>query len=115
MAQNSFSHLKRNLRYLVLTTLPRTYIQLMSTRSEEHTSELQSHVNLVCRLLLEKKNHRVHVAHPHLAGMRRPVSRGRVGDADIDAPRVGTTRRLPRRRNQLVGAVPAVPGASRHP
>src|SRR5438477_9596433 len=27
-----------------------------SGRSEEHTSELQSHVNLVCRLLLEKKN-----------------------------------------------------------
>src|SRR5690242_6121104 len=27
-------------------------------RSEEHTSELQSHVNLVCRLLLEKKNTR---------------------------------------------------------
>src|SRR4051812_49506871 len=27
-------------------------------RSEEHTSELQSHVNLVCRLLLEKKKDR---------------------------------------------------------
>src|SRR5690242_21622932 len=27
----------------------------MLARSEEHTSELQSHVNLVCRLLLEKK------------------------------------------------------------
>src|SRR5690242_20893197 len=27
----------------------------VSNRSEEHTSELQSHVNLVCRLLLEKK------------------------------------------------------------
>src|SRR5260370_26880136 len=27
-------------------------------RSEEHTSELQSHLNLVCRLLLEKKNRR---------------------------------------------------------
>src|SRR5690242_21203888 len=26
-----------------------------NARSEEHTSELQSHVNLVCRLLLEKK------------------------------------------------------------
>src|SRR5438034_5376040 len=26
-------------------------------RSEEHTSELQSHSDLVCRLLLEKKNH----------------------------------------------------------
>src|SRR5260370_22788648 len=29
--------------------------QLVNTRSEEHTSELQSHLNLVCRLLLEKK------------------------------------------------------------
>src|SRR6266571_9462406 len=31
-------------------------------RSEEHTSELQSHVNLVCRLLLEKK--KKHQQHP---------------------------------------------------
>src|SRR5260370_4005470 len=29
-------------------------------RSEEHTSELQSHLNLVCRLLLEKKKNEVH-------------------------------------------------------
>src|SRR2546426_3608249 len=29
-----------------------------STRSEEHTSELQSPCNLVCRLLLEKKKHK---------------------------------------------------------
>src|SRR5690242_20846968 len=29
------------------------------SRSEEHTSELQSHVNLVCRLLLEKKKNQV--------------------------------------------------------
>src|SRR5260370_29643296 len=29
-----------------------------SLRSEEHTSELQSHLNLVCRLLLEKKKTR---------------------------------------------------------
>src|SRR5260370_30257511 len=28
-----------------------------AARSEEHTSELQSHLNLVCRLLLEKKKH----------------------------------------------------------
>src|SRR5260370_9859939 len=27
-----------------------------AARSEEHTSELQSHLNLVCRLLLAKKN-----------------------------------------------------------
>src|SRR5260370_15796494 len=31
-------------------------LQMAKTkRSEEHTSELQSHLNLVCRLLLEKK------------------------------------------------------------
>src|SRR6267142_3689087 len=31
-------------------------------RSEEHTSELQSHVNLVCRLLLEKKKKNTHTS-----------------------------------------------------
>src|SRR5260370_17724060 len=31
--------------------------QSADLRSEEHTSELQSHLNLVCRLLLEQKNH----------------------------------------------------------
>src|SRR2546430_12411808 len=31
------------------------YFDLVDTRSEEHTSELQSQSNLVCRLLLEKK------------------------------------------------------------
>src|SRR5260370_30810647 len=30
-----------------------------ASRSEEHTSELQSHLNLVCRLLLEKKKQKV--------------------------------------------------------
>src|SRR5690242_21537290 len=33
----------------------RGYQDRGGVRSEEHTSELQSHVNLVCRLLLEKK------------------------------------------------------------
>src|SRR6476661_9529550 len=31
-------------------------------RSEEHTSELQSHLNLVCRLLLEKKKKKLYQA-----------------------------------------------------
>src|SRR5260370_29740207 len=30
-------------------------VPVINHRSEEHTSELQSHLNLVCRLLLEKK------------------------------------------------------------
>src|SRR5437773_4289800 len=36
-----------------------TIVRLTSSRerSEEHTSELQSHHDLVCRLLLEKKKH----------------------------------------------------------
>src|SRR5438093_975230 len=34
-------------------------IRLLLHRSEEHTSELQSLTNLVCRLLLEKKNQRL--------------------------------------------------------
>src|SRR5690606_40984575 len=33
-----------------------TYSTTQNHRSEEHTSELQSRENLVCRLLLEKKN-----------------------------------------------------------
>src|SRR5437588_7236523 len=36
---------------------PRTF---RSARSEEHTSELQSHSDLVCRLLLEKKKDTAH-------------------------------------------------------
>src|SRR5260370_20192808 len=33
----------------------RNWTTVAELRSEEHTSELQSHLNLVCRLLLEKK------------------------------------------------------------
>src|SRR5260370_19882895 len=39
-------------------------------RSEEHTSELQSHLNLVCRLLLEKKKRQK----PRLRTMSKRVS-----------------------------------------
>src|SRR5260221_3085803 len=35
--------------------LPRTHLPA-AQRSEEHTSELQSHSDIACRLLLEKKN-----------------------------------------------------------
>src|SRR5688500_19699698 len=41
-------------------------------RSEEHTSELQSPRNLVCRLLLEKKKHDlIHGLHYHTPAHRR--------------------------------------------
>src|SRR2546430_5544310 len=38
--------------------LPTSRRPVLSLRSEEHTSELQSQSNLVCRLLLEKKKSR---------------------------------------------------------
>src|SRR5256885_8331237 len=48
-------------------------------RSEEHTSELQSPCNLVCRLLLEKKKERPYTT------VRHHVRRG-LGIADQDSP-----------------------------
>src|SRR2546426_7966780 len=36
-----------------------TNVQIFGARSEEHTSELQSPCNLVCRLLLEKKKNHI--------------------------------------------------------
>src|SRR5438034_612855 len=42
----------------LLGFFPVTLAVLAGIRSEEHTSELQSHSDLVCRLLLEKKNGR---------------------------------------------------------
>src|SRR5688572_6372160 len=41
---------------------PPARLRQTSTRSEEHTSELQSQSNLVCRLLLEKKKKKRHAA-----------------------------------------------------
>src|SRR2546430_5862982 len=49
-AGHSFRRHDVDLIFLYVTTYA-----LSSTRSEEHTSELQSQSNLVCRLLLEKK------------------------------------------------------------
>src|SRR5256885_12663230 len=42
------------------------------TRSEEHTSELQSPCNLVCRLLLEKKKQKTHTHQSSLS--HQPMS-----------------------------------------
>src|SRR5260370_9896145 len=51
----------RSTRFSTLPDALRGSASRKVLRSEEHTSELQSHLNLVCRLLLEKKkNKRVH-------------------------------------------------------
>src|SRR3954466_11417167 len=69
-------------------------------RSEEHTSELQSHDNLVCRLLLEKKDlQTLAVQSPRFAPSRRgPADSVRVragapgATAGIALPAAGPVR-----------------------
>src|SRR5260370_26735524 len=54
-SEDGLGQLKSNLALNGLVETPRLEIIAKCVRSEEHTSELQSHLNLVCRLLLEKK------------------------------------------------------------
>src|SRR6266545_3539239 len=56
-----------------------------ASRSEEHTSELQSLAYIVCRLLLEKKKRRGTSASP-------PASTGTSGAAALQGPRPRSTR-----------------------
>src|SRR5260221_4326296 len=48
----------QNLAQLALNLDAHGQGEILKKRSEEHTSELQSHSDLVCRLLLEKKKKR---------------------------------------------------------
>src|SRR5260221_11396746 len=49
---------KRRQRRVVVKNLHANMADCLARRSEEHTSELQSHSDLVCRLLLEKKKNK---------------------------------------------------------
>src|SRR5260370_32449488 len=50
-ARSLDAHLRQRIGML-LPSRPDKWWEITATRSEEHTSELQSHLNLVCRLLL---------------------------------------------------------------
>src|SRR5262249_59014520 len=68
-------------------------------RSEEHTSELQSLTNLVCRLLLEKKKNTV-TLHPTLDNITRKCMTQLAIEASstkVDQPRQGRIRETDRR------------------
>src|SRR5690606_41780606 len=56
MLQTTFDSAAHDLRAPLYRARVRIEESLQHERSEEHTSELQSRENLVCRLLLEKKN-----------------------------------------------------------
>src|SRR2546430_9265931 len=53
-------HVPEDVSYRTRPELCLEMLDLWRARSEEHTSELQSQSNLVCRLLLEKKNKKQH-------------------------------------------------------
>src|SRR5260370_18954025 len=63
-------------RATLLDLTPSGSPKVSNPRSEEHTSELQSHLNLVCRLLLEKKKKIHHQrptrGHTHLDSTSKP-------------------------------------------
>src|SRR3954449_8294946 len=73
-------------------------------RSEEHTSELQSHSHLVCRLLLEKKN-----IHPQNHPLQQETNRVRPQGAEKRPPPppappcIKTQHQAGQRCPQLVG------------
>src|SRR5436305_11076091 len=59
--KNCFASEFSNIAFAIVTATSTS-----TTRSEEHTSELQSRPHLVCRLLLEKKNYRFAHHDPNL-------------------------------------------------
>src|SRR2546428_3954658 len=67
--QDALDLLKRRGFDLVLVDLYMSQVD----RSEEHTSELQSRSDLVCRLLLEKKNAALRTSPPTRVGPARPT------------------------------------------
>src|SRR3954449_13100605 len=69
-------------------------VQTCALRSEEHTSELQSHSHLVCRLLLEKKQ----------ALQARVPPAGRVSRAPGSRPYAGTAGAREERGRGVEGA-----------
>src|SRR3989449_7351331 len=58
---------------LALVLLFTAIFATISTRSEEHTSELQSRLHLVCRLLLEKKK-KINTQHETYMVLRKNLS-----------------------------------------
>src|SRR5260221_6662543 len=55
-------------------------LEIVESRSEEHTSELQSHSDLVCRLLLEKKKKKNRIQ----SGMSANLTQDHVHYSDLE-------------------------------
>src|SRR5437868_8700472 len=75
----------------------------MSTRSEEHTSELQSRFDLVCRLLLEKKKKKLKIYRHVRFGHRL-----RIGTKELTLPHADDGERRPVQTNRVAKSSCAV-------
>src|SRR5256885_4504669 len=88
-AQNSnlSASLQSNDAYMdrLIALSNRLSIWITEARSEEHTSELQSPCNLVCRLLLEKKKNNIHNMSAMLDTHEVTAIRSRVVDSAMSA------------------------------
>src|SRR2546429_1205255 len=86
-----------------------TKVPLASRRSEEHTSELQSRLHLVCRLLLEKKKRDLHLRKSRYC----PVGRIRPARGPGRAHDLQTNTVSPRRLAEPPYSARASPGGAR--
>src|SRR5690348_17941837 len=66
-AHDRLQHVDRSRRARGPHCARRDYVRVARRRSEEHTSELQSPVHLVCRLLLEKKKYKTTNSNNHIS------------------------------------------------
>src|SRR5260370_19725981 len=82
----SFQHCRQAVNVPSVLGPPPNGLRLGRSRSEEHTSELQSHLNLVCRLLLEKKKPHKSSALPPLAGAERMAYTGGQQPSPVAQP-----------------------------
>src|SRR2546429_5034416 len=72
-----------------------------SWRSEEHTSELQSRLHLVCRLLLEKKIVTLHEVIPFLLSMQISISSFQTHNVNICGRSRHFSRKISVTRNPI--------------
>src|SRR5256886_3562883 len=86
-----------------------------SDRSEEHTSELQSQSNLVCRLLLEKKNAHSLRSGQALNEANRTPALPALNVAIIGQPNVGKSTLVYRLLAHVRSIVTPSPGTTRDP
>src|SRR5437588_7032599 len=97
----------RSSRVIFLSNIqPELQLEVLDQRSEEHTSELQSHSDLVCRLLLEKKKGTATLRTP----IPRLMNRCSLSRRDLPGRRASPTTRAslgvrPRRATQTSATV----------